>query len=106
MERLATLAAIVGVFAVCGCTTTGSLNFTAQRAATLARASHAQACGAVETSHNAGVLTGERFNEAKRICIQADTVLDAADAALIMGQDELAGQKINQALDLLSEIKQ
>lgn len=97
-------AIIAAAVLLSGCAT-DTVSFTAERAATLARASHAVACGAVETSHAAGQLTGAKFNKAKDICIQADSVLDGADAALLMGADVIAAQKIKDALSMLSQLK-
>lgn len=79
--------------------------YPATRAATLARASHEQVCGAVEKAHAAGVLTGQRFNLARGLCIQADDVLDAADAAVMGDRDTDALALVAKAQGLIEQIQ-
>jgi hypothetical protein len=110
---LAAVAAIVGIGATGpGCASQApisvdpaTVSFTVEKAATLARASHAVSCEAVVTAHTAGVLKGNAFNTAKGLCITADDLLDAADASLAKGDKATASLDVQKALEAVDSAK-
>lgn len=101
------VAGLIWTAALPACTTVQreTITLSATKAATLARAAYIVPCGAVKPAHDAGTLTGAKFNRAKALCGRADDALDAADAALIMGRDAAAVTSITQALDALDDLK-
>lgn len=101
------LAAAAAALSLAACATPPGRppTYSAERSATLARASHAQLCGSVETAHATGALHGEAFNRAKLLCVQTDQLLDAADAALLLGDTATAAAKLSAATANLSTLK-
>lgn len=100
MKLLAPILAL----ALTACATT-SVTLPAKKGLTAASALYASACGAVSAAHDAGSLKGKSFNDAKKTCIYADDLLDAADQALILGDDKLAAEKVQAAFILLEKIE-
>lgn len=74
-------------------------------AKTLARGTHAEACELVERLHDTAVLTGGKFNAAKRACIQADVAIDAAEAALARGDEADARAQLSAANAALATVQ-
>lgn len=79
--------------------------FTVEKAATLARASHAVSCQAIVTAHTAKILTGRNFNTAKALCVQSDDLLDAADRNLASGKRADAARDVKAALAAVDTVK-
>lgn len=76
---------------------------TAKQGLTAARGAQFLFCDAVAKAHTSGVLTGDKFNDARAGCIKADDYLDAADAALATGDTIAAALAVRQGLDALAE---
>lgn len=90
-------------FALVGCATT-SIELDAKKGLTAASAIYVTACGSVEKLHATGSLTGRKFNDAKKVCVQADDLLDAADLALAIGRNQDAAQNVQAAFLLLEKV--
>ncbi len=88
-----------------GPVTPGSITLNAEKGLLAGRGTHYLVCSAVETSHASGLLTGSKFNTAKRACIEADDALDVGDAALIMGDTVTAAARVSAALAKLDQAK-
>lgn len=104
MKALGAFAAL----ALAGCASLPSpevLTVSAERAATMARASYTITCGNVLKAHDSGALTGQAFNTAKATCIDADAMLDSADAALADGKRSEAVARLSQAIELVETVK-
>lgn len=102
-----TLIVACAALALSACATVAPVptSYPIERAAATARASHALTCGAVESGHATGALSGVNFNRAKLLCIQSDAMLDVADAAVIMGDAVTAAAKVAAANAALTTVK-
>ena len=97
------LAPLVAALALSACATT-DISLDARKGLTAASAVYVTACGAVEQAHAAGTLKGRDFNAAKKACIQADDLLDAADLALAIGKTSDAAANVQAAFLLLEKV--
>jgi hypothetical protein len=69
-----------------GIPSTDTVSVPVQKGLTVARAIHAETCENVVRSHDAGVLTGDKFNKARQACITTDDQLDKADQLYQLGK--------------------
>lgn len=97
------LAPLVAALVLSACTTT-DVSLDARKGLTAASAVYVSACGAVEKAHDAGALTGKKFNDARKACIQADDLLDAADLALAIGKTSDAAANVQAAFLILEKV--